>query len=77
MGSAARSASTTMYSIARAWTSDEKGTSVNVRSNLTCLVAIDQFVKAIACVTQFKEHVCIFDVVADLVIDDSGAIYEP
>jgi len=66
-----------MYSIARAWTSGEKGTSVNLRLNFTCLMSIYQLVETVSCVTQFKEHVCIFDVVANLVINDSSAIYEP
>lgn len=67
----------TMYSIARAWTSGEKGTSVNKRLELTCLVGINQLMETVACMTQLKEHVCIFDIVADLVLDDSGTIYEP
>ena len=33
--------------------------------------------ETVPCMTQLKEHVCIFDVVADLVLDNSGAIYEP
>ena len=33
--------------------------------------------ETIACVTQLKEHVCIFDVVADLVLDYSGTVDKP
>lgn len=27
--------------------------------------------------TKLKEHICIFDVITYLVVDDSGTIYEP
>ena len=33
--------------------------------------------ETIARVAQLKEHVCILDVIADLVLDNSGTIYEP
>jgi hypothetical protein len=33
--------------------------------------------ETIACVTQLKEHVCIFNVVTDLVLDYSGTVDEP
>lgn len=76
-GSEARSASTTMYSIARAWICDKKGESANEFLEFTCLVSINQLVETIAGMAQLKEHICIFDVIANLFIDDSGTIYEP
>jgi len=41
----------------------------------TCLVGVDQFMETIARVAQFEEHVCIFDVITDLILDDSGTVY--
>ena len=40
-------------------------------------MSIDQLMKTVACVAQLEEHVCIFDVVTDLVLDDSGTIDQP
>jgi len=54
----------------------EKGTSENGLLKFTRLVAIDQFVETIACMAQLKEHICIFDVIADLVLNDSGTVYQ-
>lgn len=45
--------------------------------SFTCFVSINQLMETITCVTQLKEHVCILDVIADLVLDDAGTIYEP
>jgi hypothetical protein len=39
-------------------------------------MCIDQLVETVTCVTQFEEHVCIFDVIANLIFDDPGAIYQ-
>ena len=43
----------------------------------TCLVRIDQFMETIARVTQLEKHIRVFDIIADLVFDDSGTVYEP
>lgn len=66
-----------MYSIARASADNERGESINRLPYFTCLMTVDQLMETVPCMTQLKEHVCIFDVVADLVLDNSGAIYEP
>lgn len=49
--------------------------SANGFLKFTCLVGVDQFMETIARMAQFKEHICIFDVVTDLVLDDSGTVY--
>lgn len=46
-------------------------------TNNTGLVSIDQLMETVACVAQLEEHVCIFDVVADLVLDDSSTVDQP
>ena len=42
----------------------------------TRLVGIDELVETIARMAQLEKHVCILDVIADLVLDDSGTVYE-
>ena len=54
----------------------EKGTGMNQLQYFTCLMGINQLMETIARVTQLKEHICIFDVIADLVLNDPGTIYE-
>ena len=39
-------------------------------------MAINELVETISGVAQLKEHICVFNVVADLIFDDSGTIYE-
>jgi len=49
--------------------------SANGLLKFTCLVSIDEFMETIARMTQLEKHVCIFDVITDLVLDDSGTVY--
>lgn len=76
MGSAARSASTIIYSIARAWQTVRSG-QVGFDTNITCLVTVYELMKTVPCMAQLKEHVSIFDIITYLVVDDPGTIDEP
>ena len=66
-----------MYSIARASARSEREEMCRFSPHFTCFVAVNQLMETVAGMTKFKEHVCIFDVIADLILDNSGAIYEP
>jgi len=66
-----------MYSIARASADGEKGESANRLPCFTCLMTVNQLMETVPCMTELKEHVCILDVIADLVLNDSGAVDEP